>query len=115
MFQTERQKAETRKWAVLATHLNGAVDTGKYEHMTTATVLGHVEQGDIFEVLARELRADVDLSKLTDVDRHKLLDYWRNFAKAYDPQQFHVRHNGLALLVAYLLHLILIRHVTPPT
>jgi hypothetical protein len=114
MFQTARQEAETRRWAVLATHLNGAADSGKYEQITTAVVLLHVEKGDVFEFLARELQTDVDLSKLTDVDRHKLLEHWRIFAKAYDTQQFHVNRSGLALLVAYLLHLILIRHVTPP-
>lgn len=114
MFQTNRQQEETRKWAILATHLNGAADTRNYEHLTTAMVLGHVEQGDVFDVLARELRTDVDLGKLTDADRHKLLGHWRGFAKAYDPQQFHVSRSGLALLVAYLLHLVMIRHSNPP-
>jgi hypothetical protein len=35
-------------------------------------------------------------------------------AKAYDPEQFHVTRNGLALLVAYVLHMIDIRHAENP-
>jgi hypothetical protein len=36
-------------------------------------------------------------------------------ATAFESYQFHVRHSGLALLVAYLLHLIQNRHVQIPT
>ena len=115
MFQTASQQAETSRWAVLATHLNGAVDSGKYQHITTAIILRELQEGDIFAFLARELGTDVDLSKFTDVDRHRLLEHWRTFATAYEPYQFHVRHNGLALLVGYLLHLIQIRHAKIPT
>jgi hypothetical protein len=43
------------------------------------------------------------------------LQHWRTFATAYETQQFHVKRSGLALLVAYLLHLIQIRHVVIPT
>jgi hypothetical protein len=35
-------------------------------------------------------------------------------AEAYDPEQFHVSRNGLALLVAYVLHMIDIRHAEIP-
>jgi hypothetical protein len=35
-------------------------------------------------------------------------------AQGFEPQQFHVQRSGLSLLVAYLLHLIDIMHVTPP-
>ena len=115
MFQTDRQQAETLRWAVLATHLNGAVDTGKYEHISTATIMEQLRDGDVFAYLARELGSDVDFTRLTDVDRHDLLRHWRTFAAGYEPYQFHVRRNGLALLVAYLLHLIEIRHVKIPT
>jgi hypothetical protein len=115
MFETTQQQAETLRWAVLATHLNGAADSGKYGHITAAVVVRHVADGDVFEFLAHELRTDVDLSGLTDVHRHTLLQLWRTFATAYETQQFHVKHSGLALLVAYLLHLIQIRHVAIPT
>jgi hypothetical protein len=35
-------------------------------------------------------------------------------AEGYETQQFHVNRSGLALLVAYLLHGILIRDYVPP-
>jgi hypothetical protein len=55
------------------------------------------------------------VSKLSDVDRHQLAKRWQMYAKAYDPGQFHVSRNGLALLVAYVLHLLDNVHATIPT
>ena len=109
MFLTGEQQMEIAGWAVLATHLNGAVDSGKYDHIDTTVVLKHVKDGDVFEFLGTELGKDVEyaLAKLTDVHRHRLLHHWRTLAEAYETSQFHVRRSGLALLVAYLLHLIL--------
>jgi len=117
MFLTSEQQIETGRWAVLATHLNGALDSSKYDHIDTAVVLKHVKDGDVFEFLGAELGKDVEyaLAKLTDVHRHVLLHHWRTMAEAYDASQFHVRRSGLALLVAYLLHLIAIRHAQIPT
>ena len=63
MFETSEQQAETLRWAVLATHLDGAADSGKYDHITTAVVLRCVADGDVFELLARELQTDVDVSR----------------------------------------------------
>ena len=62
-----------------ATYLNGANDSGKYDHLNMAAVLEHVNSGDVFEFLATELGPDVEygLAKLTDVHRHKLLHHWR--------------------------------------
>ena len=117
MFLTSEQQIETGRWAVLAAYLNGAVDSGKYHHIDTTVVLKHVNDGDVFEFLGTELGQDVEygLAKLTDVDRHKLLNHWRTMAEGYETYQFHVRRNGLALLVAYLLHLIGVRHAQIPT
>ena len=117
MFQTTRQQAEIYRWMFLAIRLNGAADSGKYDHVDTTVMLQHLEKGDVFEFLARELGVDVEyaLQKLTDVDRHTLLKHWRTFAVAYETQQFHVRRSGLALLVAYLLCLIQMRHTAIPT
>lgn len=116
MFLTVAQQIETGRWAVLATYLNGAVDSGKYDHIDTAVVVKHVSDGDVFEFLATELGQDVEyaLAKLTDVDRHVLVNHWRAMAAGYETYQFHVRRSGLALLVAYLLHLIAIRHSQIP-
>ena len=116
MFETTRQQAEIYRWMFLATRLNGAADSGKYDHVDTKVMLQHVEKGDVFEFLAQELGTDVDyaLDRLTDVDRHTLLKHWRIFAGAYETQQFHVRRSGLALLVAYMLSLIQTRHTAIP-
>jgi hypothetical protein len=115
MFETENQKREFQRWSRLAIQLNGAVDTGNYSHITTALILREVEDGNVFDFLARELAASVwEICKLTDVDRHNLLHHWRQMAAAYEPKQFHVSRNGLALLVAYLLHLLDVFHATPP-
>ena len=114
-FETESHRAEIQRWSRLAIQLNGAVDSGQYDHITTAVMLRELDDGNVFELLARELPATVwEISKLTDVDRHKLSNHWRLFAKAYEPRQFHVERSGLALLVAYVLHLLDGFHATLP-
>lgn len=115
-FETEAQKGEIRRWSRLAIQLNGVVDTGQYDHITTAMIVSELQAGNVFDFLIRELPRTVwDISKLTDVDRHKLAQHWKQFAEAYEPQQFHVTRNGLALLVAYVLHLIDSYHTSLPT
>lgn len=114
MYETDKERDEMRRWSRLAIQLNGAADTGGYGHITTDVVRDRLHAGDIFDFLAGELPAGVwEISKLTDVDRHQLAKEWQLMATAYDPQQFHVSQNGLALLVAYILHMIDIRHYTP--
>jgi hypothetical protein len=116
MYQTRAEQQETLCWAVLATHLNGAADSRKYEHIDTAVIVSHIEHGDVFDFLRTELGQDVayPLGKLTDVHRHLLVKHWQTMATAYETSQFHVQRSGLALLVAYLLHLIQNRHVQIP-
>jgi hypothetical protein len=114
--ESEAQKREFQRWSRLAIQLLGAADSGKLEHITPSFVMRELEQNRLFETLARELPADVwEISKLTDVDRHKLSYHWRMLAQAYEPKQFHVSRSGLALLAAYVLHLIDIGHATIPT
>ena len=116
MYQTGAEQQETLCWAVLATHLNGAADSRKYEHIDTDVIVRHIEQGDVFDFLRIELGQDVAyaLGKLTDVHRHILVRHWQTLASVYETSQFHVQHSGLALLVAYLLHLIQNRYVQIP-
>jgi len=115
MFETERQKREIQRWSRLAIQLNGAADTGRYDHVTTDIVIREAQGGNIFDVLARELPPTVwEICKLTDVDRHTLSKHWKLMATAYEPTQFHVARNGLSLLVAYLLHLIDLQHSSTP-
>jgi len=114
-FETERQKRTIQRWSRLAIQLNGAADSGSFDHITTAVVLRELQDGHVFEFLDRELPATVwEISKLTDVDRHQLSNQWHMLAKAYEPKQFHVSRNGLSLLVAYLLHLLDVFHATIP-
>ena len=116
MFQTNAQQNETLHWTILATHLNGAADTRKYDHIDTTAVLQHVLDGDIFRYLTDELAGDVDyaIAKLTDVQKHDLVKLWGALASHFESSQFHVQRSGLSLLVAYLLHLIQNRHVEIP-
>ena len=55
MFLSSEEQIETGRWTVLATFLNGANDSGKYDHINTAVVVKHVNDGDVFDFLATEL------------------------------------------------------------
>ena len=115
-FESESQKREFQRWSRLAIQLLGAVDSGQFDHITTSIVVRELEQDRLFDLLVAELPASVwEISKLTDVDRHKLSHHWRMMARAYEPKQFHVSRSGLALLAAYILHLIDVGHTTIPT
>jgi hypothetical protein len=115
MFETESQKREIQRWSRLAIQLNGAAESGNYDHITTAVMLRELQNGDVFAFLVRELPAAVwEIARLTEVDRHKLSGFWRGLAEAYEPTQFHVSRNGLALLVAYVLHMLDLAHATLP-
>jgi hypothetical protein len=115
IFETEKRKRQLQHWSRFAIQLNGAVDAGAHDHLTTAVIRREVQDGSVFDLLTRELPPSVwAISKLTDTDRHELLQHWKQMTLAYDPEQFHVSRNGLALLVAYILHLLDIFHATPP-
>jgi hypothetical protein len=114
-FETENEKKTIQRWVRLAIQLNGAAESGKFDHITTAVIAHELEHERVFEFLARELPVSVwEISKLSDTDRHQLTKEWRMMARAYDSEQFHVSRNGLALLVAYVLHMIDIRHAIIP-
>jgi hypothetical protein len=115
-FENEAQKKSIQRWSRLAIQLNGAAESGRYDHITTAAIANELAHDRIFGFLARELPAQVwNICKLSDVDRHQLAQEWKMMATAYEPEQFHVSRNGLALLVAYVLHMIDIRHAVIPT
>ena len=86
MYQTRAEQQETLRWAVLATHLNGAADSRKYEHIDTDVIVGHIEHGDVFEFLRTELGQDVSyaLGRLTDVHRHVLVKHWQMMAHGFE-------------------------------
>ena len=114
-FETEEQKRSIQRWSRLAIQLNGADDSGKFQHITTSVIARELEHDRVWDFLVAELPAKVwNICKLSDVDRHQLAQEWKMMSKAYDPEQFHVSRSGLALLVAYVLHMIDIRHATIP-
>ena len=114
-IETEDQKREIQRWSRLAVQLVGCADSGNFDHITTTVVLRELHGDGVFDFLTRELPASVwEIANLTDVDRHKLSQYWQMLAAAYEPKQFHVSRSGLALLAAYLLHLIDVAHTTIP-
>lgn len=115
-YETDDQKRTIQRWARLAIQLNGAVDTGNYAHLSVPVVQREVQTGDIFALLTHELPPRVwEIAKLTDVDRHTLANIWKMMADGFEPRQYHVERNGLALLVAYLLNLIDHSHAVIPT
>jgi len=114
--ESETQKREFQRWSRLAIQLVGAADSGQFDHITISVVIRELVQDRLFDLLIRELPASVwDISKLTDGDRSKLSHHWRTMAEVYEPSQFHVSRNGLALLANYVLHLIDIGHATIPS
>ena len=114
-FETEEEKRSIQRWSRLAIQLNGAEESGKFHHITTNVIARELEDNNVWAFLIAELPAKVwDICKLSDVDRHQLAQEWKMMSRAYDPQQFHVSRSGLALLVAYVLHMIDIRHATIP-
>jgi|SRR6185503_10500794 hypothetical protein len=115
MFETEKQKRQIQRWSRLAIQLNGAAESGRFDHITPGVIGDELDRDHIFEFLAAALPPQVwEISQLTDVDRHELSHYWKAMAKAYEPAQFHVTRSGLALLVAYVLHGIDNLHATIP-
>jgi hypothetical protein len=115
-YENDDQKRTIQRYARLAIQLNGAIDTGQYSDLSVPVVVKEIKSGDIFAMLKRELPASVwDIVKLTDIDRHALEKMWKIAADAFEPRQYHVERNGLALLVAYLLDLIDHSHAVIPT
>ena len=71
--ESESQKREFQRWSRLAIQLLGAADSGQFDHITTSVVMRELEQDRLFDLLVTKLPVSVwEISKLTDVDRHKL-------------------------------------------
>ena len=92
-----------RRRIVFAFHLNGALSTGKYDHISTDRVGREIAAETIFEFLERELGDDAGLNELAGRDRTELLDEWQRIKNATLASDLLVSKRGLALLVAYLL------------
>ncbi len=115
-FETSNDKRTIQRWCRLAIQLNGAADTGQYDHVSVPVVVKAARAGEVFTLLERELPPQVwTIAKLTDVDRHQLSGAWKLAAEGFEASQYHVQRNGLSLLVAYVLSLIDMAHTIVPT
>ncbi len=88
----------------LAFYINGAIDSGKYNHITFDIVAKQIEAGTIFTYLQNELSGDIDLSIFDDTKRQEILSEWQDLLAAVSARRkFGVERTGLCLLAAYLL------------
>ena len=72
MFETEKQKRAIQRWSRLAIQLNGAAESGRFDHVTTAVIVRELEGGRVFQFLERELPPKVwNICKPSDVDRDR--------------------------------------------
>jgi CDP-diacylglycerol pyrophosphatase len=56
-FETEHQKRSIKRWSRLAIQLNGAAESGRFDHVTTAVIKRELEHDRVFDFLRRELPA----------------------------------------------------------
>ena len=109
--------------ASLAMRLNGAAGSRAHDRVTVGTVLRALADGNIFDYLDRDRNlpgspvgegAGIEMDGVAAPERVWLQEHWRRMAAGYEPGQFHVDRSGLALLVAYTLHLIYCLDYVPP-
>lgn len=88
---------------LLAFQLNGALGTGKYDHITIEMTKDKIRDRTIFSYLLSQLEY-LDISLFSEDEKKELLDEWEDLADAVDEdRKMCVERNGLCLLVAYLL------------
>ncbi len=91
----------------LGFYLNGAVGTGKYDHISLLDCYSAIEVGEIFEYLASELGSDFDPSILDEDQKQELLGEWHEFACVLDHSRtLRVDRGGLNLVIAYVFESI---------
>lgn len=92
------------KLTCLAHTLNSALGSGKFQDITYQEVWEHILDESIFEFLTERLGLGVHLSFLQPVDKLELiLDWQYNLGGCIESFWFDGHHNGLCLLVGYLL------------
>jgi hypothetical protein len=88
----------------LAFYLNGALDTGKYADVSFDEVGKAIDNGTIFDVLAKRLEGDSDLSIFDAAKKAEIIAEWQDHRNAVNARRkLGVENNGLCLLVAYCL------------
>lgn len=85
-------------------YLNGALGSGKYDHISLDMVESHVEAGTIFQFLEEQLGTDMTYGLYNPEQLDELLEDFRNgMAAPYHKFKIQENANGLSLLVACLI------------
>jgi len=66
----------------IAFYLNGAIDSGRYDDLTTGIIKDEIKKGTVFDFLRRSLGTDIDLSILEEADEAELLAEWQDLLEA---------------------------------
>lgn len=101
------------KLTYIAHELTAALGSGRFHDITDDEVWEHIDDGTIFEFLRERLDFMVSLSVLGPVDRIELLIEWEQMRGCEEPFRFNGHHNGLPVLVAYLLQGVRLRADNP--
>jgi hypothetical protein len=82
----------------------GAIDTGKYDSLTTDEVHRHADAGTIPAFLVDRFGTDLDLSMIERSDWDEISERWAGISNAVDSRRkFGVENRGVCLLMAYTL------------
>ena len=85
----------------IAFNVTHALDSGRYAHISATEIRRRIEDGTLFDFLEERSARDIDISLLYNDDRAELLAEWRRID---DPvREFGVAHDGLCLLLSYLI------------
>jgi len=86
--------------------VNGAIETGKYDHITIEEVKTQIRDYNLFEYLEKKLSDDIDVSLWSEEEKHEINQEWENLLCINESKKFCVEKKGLALIMAYILESI---------
>lgn len=99
-----------RKLGILALALTGMIDDDNHKDITIDQIRAEIDKGRIFSFLEGFPR--VKRGALLNLDpnvRAWLLSEWQSLQNATVPADFGIRHNGICLLLAYVIQSIQMR------
>lgn len=91
------------KLTVPAQRIVQAIDSGEFKPTSTRQVLEAIREGTIFEFLKDRAELMVPLSCMTPVDRLEVLMEWQDYDLTFTPGELGVTHNGLLLVLYFML------------
>ena len=92
------------RYTFLAFQLNHAIDVG--DSLDVRKMKASLEDGSIFEYVSKNTNPRFDTSIYTDAERLVLITELLDLSHTEIDHKFGVEHNGLCVLMAYLLELI---------